>query len=201
MSSVSFLGAFCILLYGTEYDIGMGYRWKRGVVNLALISLVTFPVINIWDAQVYTGSLPPEVPLVQSVGDFTDGATYSSYKASRRYVTLFHAQNGRVYQIERRAIYSSDELVKKINSGEKFYVEGFVLRNGYGFFWPTLITTLDGRQLLSSQGQIAALKESRSPFGKLLLWEYASTLPLWGVSLVNAMKIKNRLSGSGRFAR
>jgi hypothetical protein len=196
MSKISLFKAFSILRNGPDFLIGEGYRWKSRVFNLALGSLLIFPILNFWCAQWYGGDLPPAVPLVQGVGPLSD-AVLNPYRRPREYMVNFLAPDGKIYQMNRLAIDSNKEVIRKLNTGENFYVEGFVLQNGNGNFWPTLVAATDGRILLSREAQMEVLIEERSVFGWGLMLEYSLTIPLWVISLVNAVKIKNRLSKEG----
>ena len=81
------------------------------------------------------------------------------------------------------------------NSGLNLYVEGFLLRDGRGFFWPTLIRGLGGHILLGHEDSNRSLKYNREPFGvKKLLWEYGLIIPLWLISLSNAIKLRKKFS-------
>ncbi|SIO55562.1 hypothetical protein [Paraburkholderia phenazinium] len=193
MSHISLLKAFSILRNGSDYQIGEGHNWKRGVLNTAIGLLVAFPIANMLNALPYRGAIPPEAPLIKSVGNFTGEHTYSS-KAIQRYTGIFHAADGRSYPVQDGALNSSHEIMSNMNSGKEFYVEGFVLEDGQGFFWPTLVTMTDGRALLSREKMSKNLKSNREPFGEILIWEYAATLPLWAISLSNAIKLKKNLS-------
>jgi hypothetical protein len=52
-----------------------------------------------------------------------------------------------------------------------------------------------GRHWLLRDKMNEKLKTKREPFGELLIWEYAATLPLWITSLLNAIKLRKKLSG------
>ncbi|MFM0251094.1 hypothetical protein [Paraburkholderia sediminicola] len=192
MSDISLLEAFSILRSGSDYQIGEGCHWKRGVLNLAIGLLVAFPMANMWTGLSYRGAMPPEAPLVKGIGNFTNEYTPG---IKQRYVAVFHAADRKVYQVQDGSINSSHEIMSNINSGKGFYVEGFVLQDGHGLFWPTLVATVDGRILLSREKMNEKLKTEREPFGELLIWEYVSTLPLWIISLLNAIKLRKKLSG------
>ncbi|MFM0731534.1 hypothetical protein PQQ52_13710 [Paraburkholderia sediminicola] len=191
MPTVSLPKAFLILLNGTDYQIGEGHRWKRGILSVAVALAVTFPLFNLLHSQFYTGAVPPEAPVVRSVGNFTSGI-YNRRSINRQYSIDFHSNDGKIYNL-----IDSDLDVERIgqaNSGLNFYVEGFLLQDGRGFFWPTLISERDGHVLLSRDKSNQSLNKNRDPFGKILLWEYGLILPLLLISLSNAIKIRNKLS-------
>ena len=73
MSDISLFKAFSILLNGSDYQIGEGYRWKIAVLSTGVALTVAFPLFNLLHSQFYTGAVPPEAPLVRSVGNFTTG--------------------------------------------------------------------------------------------------------------------------------
>src|SRR5258708_26897584 len=137
MSAVSLAKAFLILLNGTDYQIGEGHSWKRGVLSAAVALAATFPVFNLLNSQIYTGAVPPEAPVIRSIGNFTSGI-YNRRSINRQYSIDFHANDGKIYNL----IDSDLDVVRigKANSGLNFYVEGFLLQDGRGFFWPTLIS-------------------------------------------------------------
>lgn len=195
MSNISLLKAFSILRNGSDYEIGEGFRWKRGVLDLAIGLLVAFPIANTLNALPYRGAIPPQAPLIKSIGNFTGEHTYYS-RTSQRYYGIFHAADGKSYRVQDDTLNSSQEIMSKINSGEDFYVEGFLLEDGQGYFWPTFVTAADGRVLLSRDKTNRNLSISRDTFGEKLMWEYVATLPLWIISLLNAIKLKKKLSGA-----
>jgi hypothetical protein len=191
MSEISLFKAFSILLNGSDYQIGEGYRWKRGVLSTAVAVTVASPLFNLIYSQSYRGAVPPEAPLVRSVGNFTNGI-YNRRSTNRKYSTDFHAADGKIYHLIDSDL--GTEKTGKANSGSNFYVEGFLLQDGRGFFWPMLISRLGGHVLLSREESNKSLKRNREPFGKILLWEYGLTLPLWLISLSNTIKLRKKLT-------
>ncbi|CAE6811662.1 hypothetical protein [Paraburkholderia domus] len=190
MSNISLLKAFSILLNGSDYQIGEGYRWKRGVLSTAVALTVAFPLFNLAFSQSYMGAVPPEAPLVRSVGNFTVG-NFNRRSINRQRAIDFHAANGKVYQLLDNSLDISK--IGKANSGVNFYVEGFLLQDGRGFFWPTLISEVDGHVLLGREESNRSLDFNREPFGKKrLLWEYGLIIPLWLISLFNATKLRKK---------
>ncbi|MFM0737426.1 hypothetical protein PQQ51_09305 [Paraburkholderia xenovorans] len=193
MTKVSLLNSFWILLNGSDYQIGEGYTWKKTVFRTAVAFSVAFPLFNLSFSQLYTGALPPKASLIRSIGNFTTG-NYDRYALNRRYSINFHAADGKTYYLM-----DGDLNIEKIgnpNTGTILYVEGFILMDGHGFFWPTLIKELDGKTLLHQDDSNRSLAENRDPFTmKKLLWEYGLVLPLWLISLSNAIKLRNKFRG------
>lgn len=192
MACFRLLKSFLILRNGPDYLIGAGYQWKRGVFNMTLALLVTFPIMNLLFCQSYAGAWPPQVPMVSSVGSFT-AHNIGGSRLGVHYVMTFHAMDGTSYTLQSNAVRSDSELRRKTNSAEKFYVRGFVLQDGRGLFWPISVSTLNGRILINSDEQWRKLRRNRNPLGELLLWEYALASPFWVISLVTALKINHRL--------
>ncbi|ASL41918.1 hypothetical protein bAD24_I00420 [Burkholderia sp. AD24] len=192
MAGVSLFKAFSILSNGPDFFIGAGCKWKSGLFNLTIGLSVAIPFVNTWHAHFYSGALPPDVPLIQSTGNFT-GAYVNRYRSSREFEMSFHAADGQVYTLQSDAADSDSEVAAKANSGERFYVEGFILQNGKGLFWPTRVTSVNGRVLIDPKQQREKLGIKRSVFGGVIV-EYSAIIPLWIVSLFNALKIKNRLA-------
>jgi hypothetical protein len=189
MSDISLLKAFSILFNGSDYQIGEGHHWKRGVLTFAIALSAIFPILNFWSSQLYTGAIPPEASLIRSAGIFTN----ENYRARVGGSNIsFRADDGIIYRIMNSSL--DIATIGRSNSGSRFYMEGFLLRDGDGFFWPTYIATLDGRILLGREESIRVLQANREPFGGILLWEYGSIFPLWFISLLNAIKLKNKLS-------
>jgi hypothetical protein len=191
MSDISLLKAFSILFNGSDYQIGEGHHWKRGALMLAMALTAIFPILNFWNSQSYAGAEPPDVPLIKSIGSITVGK-YNPRGIIRQYNVNFHAGDGKIYYLMDDAI-GPDEL-KTFELRLNFNVEGFLLQDGRGFFWPTLITGPDGHILLDPEKSSRILNSNRDPFGKLLLLEYASTLPLWIISLLNAIKLRKKFT-------
>ncbi|MEZ0602041.1 hypothetical protein ACAX43_07795 [Paraburkholderia sp. IW21] len=189
MSNISLLKAFSILRSGSDYQIGEGHHWKRGVLNLAIGLVVIFPLLNFWRSQFYAGAVPPEALLIRGVGNFTIG-NYNSRGITRKYNINFKTNDGKIFYVIDNAI--SAEKIRKFNSEFNLQVEGFLLQDGRGLFWPTLIITSDGHVLLSRMESSRILNNQRRPFGELLLLEYGSTIPLWLISLSNAIKLRKK---------
>ncbi|WCM18020.1 hypothetical protein NDK50_11015 [Paraburkholderia bryophila] len=196
MADVSLFKAFSILLNGLDHEIGEGARWKRGIFRMAMSMLALFPVANMISGQTYSGELPPTVPLLHTVGTFSQ--VYASPKEFRRkFVLNFYAEDGKIYQVPLEGIDSNEKMVERAKSGESFRVEGFSLHDGQGLLWLTWVADMNDRELLGRDGQNRLLKRYRDPFSALLLVEYGLTLPLWVVSLFNALKLRKRLSKDG----
>ncbi|SIO52233.1 hypothetical protein SAMN05444172_2794 [Burkholderia sp. GAS332] len=189
MSDISLFKAFSILFKGSDYQIGEGHHWKRGVLTFAMALSAIFPILNFWNSQSYMGAIPPEAPLIRGIGSFTNENYRSRVGGSN---ISFRSDDGDIYRVMNSDL--NIATIGKANSGLRFYVEGFLLRGGDGFFWPTYITSLDGRVLLSREESTISLQTNREPFGGILLWEYGSIAPLWIISLLNAVKLKNKLS-------
>jgi hypothetical protein len=193
MSNISLLKAFLILRNGPDYVIGAGHRWKSGLLNMTIGLFLTFPILNLLYVQFYRGALPPTAPLIQSIGVFTSVYRQPSVFGGN-YVANFRASDGKNHPVQLEALNSSEQLMKAIASGESFYLEGFVLQDGKGWFWPTFVTSVDGRVFLSREEEMENLKKRRQPFGKLLLVQYLSLVPLWIICLINALKIRRKIN-------
>jgi hypothetical protein len=157
---------------------------------LAIGLTAIFPVLNLWNSQSYAGAKPPDAPLIKIFGKITVGK-YNSRGMIRQYNVNLHTGDGKIYYLMDDAI--GPDKFNIFESPLNFYVEGFLLQDGRGFFWPTLIAEPDGHVLLGPEKSSQILNNNREPFGKILLLEYISIIPLWIISFLNAIKLRNRL--------
>jgi hypothetical protein len=180
--------AFSILLVGSKVEIGEGYRWKSGLLRLVISIAAIFPVVNMINAAPYKGNLPPLAPLVTGNGhiEFRQENKNSHY-------AIFLDKDGRSYVFQD---YSSLREIKEFvleHPDEFLRVEGFILKNGEGLFWPISISTADGQVLLASEKTSRDLMINRSVWGKILLLQQISLVPFWIISFFNVAKIARKL--------
>lgn len=150
-----------------------------------------FPFFNMRFAAPYQGDLPPLVPLI--VGDGKIAFLIQNHGVRKVNYAEFINDDGRQYVFQDYPSLLGVEKFVNEHPQQKLHVEGFILKNGLGLFWPILITTTDGRTLLSPENLSNQLRNRRDVWGELLLIQQISLLPLWIVSLFNAVKIARKL--------
>jgi hypothetical protein len=183
--------AFSILLVGSAVEIGEGYRWKSGLLRLVICISAFFPVVNMLNAAPYQGNPPPLVPLISGNGRIEflrekQGAKLISYAE-------FIGQNERKYVFQDYSSLLGVEKFVNEHPERNLHVEGFILKNGEGLFWPTSISTVDGQVLLTPEKVSRDLEINRSVWGRVFLLQQISLMPLWIISFFNVVKIARKL--------
>ncbi|MFM0277194.1 hypothetical protein P0D75_04110 [Paraburkholderia sediminicola] len=182
--------AFLILLRGPAEMIGPEYKWKQSILTGAIIFTLISPPLAFVHSLPYQGAIPPEAHILKEDGVFVFGSDRHGLK---NYPFIdFKAENGRTYRLQDYLGYNSIWEFNKANPNhQKVYAEGFFLRDGLGRFWPTQVTTIDGKVLLDKDSQNAALMGARYPLGTIF-YMYLIAGFLWILSAFNAIKIKKK---------
>lgn len=186
MQSITFLKALLIILYGPDELVGPGYKWKRCVLSLAILSLVVFPLSFFNFSSPYQGKIPAPSQVMHAKGRFHFGEEHHGIKTA--YFAEFAADDGHTYRL--KDVVGLDDIRQLVssNANQQFDVSGFVLQDGRGAFWPLEVKAGDGAVLLDAAQQREMLDKARDPFGALT-WAWVLTIPLWVVSFSNAMKL------------
>jgi hypothetical protein len=187
---MNFLRAFLVMMWGPFETIGPGYKWKQSVLSGAIIITLISPWLMIQHSSPYQGNLPPRVPLIRDDGRFIFGNEHHGFKSTP--FIDFKTNGGQIYRLQDRVGYDSILNWNNRNTDSHLYVEGFLLRNGQGLFWPTQVTTVDGRVLLDRDQQNTSLMRSRNPFGRNLFYMYVFAGFLWIFSIRNVVQIMKK---------
>ncbi len=179
--------AFWRVLCGPPSSVGHGFKWKQAILSLAITWTISSPFFTFYLALPYQGNMPPKIPLIKYNGKliFENQGVKSSLRA--RIVV----DGGADLTIQDPAGLIKVRDWERESRSEEVYVEGFLLRDGAGLFWPTYVATRNGDVLLSRIDQLEKLRAARNPFGKILLFMYIISAPMWLISINNIRKVKN----------
>lgn len=182
--------AFLILLRGPAEIIGPEYKWKQSILSGAIIFTIISPFLAFVHSMPYQGVIPPDASVLKERGVFVFGSDQHGLK---KYPFIdFKAENGRAYRLQDYIGYDSIFEFNKANPGnQEVYAEGFFLRDGVGRFWPTQVTTIDGKVLLGKDSQRVALMSARDPLGTIF-YMYLIAGFFWILSAFNVIKIKKK---------
>ncbi|MBC8739531.1 hypothetical protein F6X40_22645 [Paraburkholderia sp. UCT31] len=192
-TQITWLKAFWLLFKGSPEVVGKGYKWKSCILNLALVWTIGTPFIfQLFDAQ-FSGSLPPEAPLIRGTGRFVHKFTQFGIR-SVPYVD-FETDDGRHYVTGRYVMDSIGlEALARTKPPVHVYAEGFLLENGKGSYWPLVIRTPGGIDLIPQQRLQDSLRRARRYPWKALMVMYSIAGVLWAISTLNAYRLKKKLS-------
>jgi hypothetical protein len=182
--------AFAILISGSPEKIGEGYRWRNGLLVLTIFMSASFPFFNMRSAAPYQGDLPPLVPLI--VGNGQVKFLQKAQGARKLDYAEFANENGRRYVFQDYSSLLRVEEFVTAHPEQTLHVEGFILKNGEGLFWPISISTSDGKILLAREEASKYLANRRDIWGGLLFIQQMSLAPLWIISFFNALKIARK---------
>ncbi|MEX3855447.1 hypothetical protein AB3X94_15455 [Paraburkholderia sp. BR10923] len=190
---ITWLKAFWLLLKGSPDVIGKGYKWKSGLLNLALTWTVATPFIfQLFDDQ-FAGSLPPEAPLVRATGQFVRKVAEIGIR--RVPYVDFETDDGRHYVTGRYVMDAIGlEALARTEPPVHVYAEGFLLEDGKGSYWPLVIRTPGGKDLIPQQRLQDSLQRARRYPWKAVIVMYLIAGVLWAISTRNAYRLKKKLS-------
>jgi hypothetical protein len=180
--------AFSILLVGSRAEIGEGYRWKSGLLRLTISISAIFPVVNMLNSAPYQGNLPPLAPLISGNGHIEFRREYKKPDYA-----IFFEEDGKNYLFQDCPSLQVIRNFVTNNPGQPLHLEGFILKNGEGLFWPTSISTVDGKVLLTSDKLSRDLMINRSVWGRKFILQQISLVPLWIISFFNVLKIARKI--------
>ncbi|MDR6450279.1 hypothetical protein J2794_006420 [Paraburkholderia terricola] len=180
------IAAFWRVLCGPPTSVGDGFKWKQAVLSLAITWTISSPFFTFYLALPYQGDTPPKAPLMK----FNGKLKFEHQGVKSTLIARIAIERGASLTIQDPAgLLKVREWERKSNL-EDVYVEGFLLRDGAGLLWPTYVATQGGEVLLSKSEQLEKLKVARNPFGKVLLFMYVISVPMWLVSFNNIRKVK-----------
>jgi|GEM_PF-2500460 len=186
---LSWLSAFDMMLNGTALGLGKNHWVKSLWLKFAIVFMVVGPMFECIDAQDYAGAMPPEAPMIKTTGTFIRYVGYAGVKEVS-YIQ-FNADNGMTYRTQHSVVPAELDDLGRLKSPIKVYVEGFLLKNGGGSFYPLKLTTLNGVDLASTDKLMKSLLIGRNPFYiKKLAVLFFITLVLWGFSFFYANQLR-----------
>ncbi|MGF6443980.1 hypothetical protein [Paraburkholderia youngii] len=190
---ITWLKAFWLLLKGGPDVVGKGYKWKSSLLTGALMWTVATPFIfQLFDAQ-FAGSLPPEAPLVRATGQFVRKVAEIGIR--RVPYVDFETDDGRHYVTGRYVMDAVGlEALARTEPPVHVYAEGFLLKKGNGSYWPLLIRTLGGKDLIPQQRLQDSLQRARRYPWKAVIVMYLIAGVLWAISTRNAYRLRKKLS-------
>jgi len=190
---ITWLKAFWLLLKGSPDVVGKGYKWKSGLLMGALIWTVATPFVGqLFDAQ-FSGSLPPEAPLIKATGQFVRKVAEIGIR--RVPYVDFETDDGRHYVTGRYVMDAIGlEALARTEPPVQVYAEGFLLENGKGSYWPLVIRAPGGTDLIPQQRLQDSLQRARRYPWKADMVMYLFAGVFWVISILNAYCLKKKLS-------
>jgi hypothetical protein len=170
------------LLWGPQEKVGAGFKWKQACFSFAIGMTLYAPMFTYYNSMSYQGEMPPAAPLIREFGVFEYNPGTQALK-KRPFVRL-NLINGNSYMVE-----DGPNLLGEIFHGTEatslLYIEGFLLKNGKGNFWPNVVKDLNGNNVVDEGLMRRDLLGNRNAFGPLLLYMYLFLLPFWVISICN----------------
>jgi hypothetical protein len=187
-TTISWLKAFWLIFKGNEEDLGKGYKWKSGFLTFAIFGTVFIPFLYEPIRSNYFGDLPPNTPTIQATGVFHRHIA-RVYRTNAPYL-VFLTDDGQTLVCGNATIADSLKPVTSTTPAERVVAEGFRLRDGKGWFWPLSIKTMSGVELLTAEQSLAILNGSRQYPLRAYIAMYALIAIFWGLSVINAYKLR-----------
>lgn len=188
-SRLSWGSAIYMMWCGKAEGLGRAHKIKSLSVVAAVIFTVSMPIFSYFDIKRFSGALPPKAPLIRVAGEFVKVEGKVGFKQVP-YI-IFSADNGVSYRAEDRV---APEVFVDLGvrvPRAKVFVEGFILRDGAGSFYPLKITGEDGRELTPSDELMRRLLAWRDFFYyKSVLLYLAVVSALWSVSFYFAVRLR-----------
>jgi hypothetical protein len=170
------------LLWGPQEKVGVGFKWKQACFAFAIGMTLYAPIFTYYNSISYQGEMPPVAPRIRGLGAFEYNSGTQALK-KRPFIRL-NLINGNSYIVE-----DGPNLLSEIFHGKEvtppLHVEGFLLRNGRGNFWPIFVKDLNGNDVVDEGLMRRDLLGNRNPFGPLLLYMYLFSIPFWMISIFN----------------
>jgi hypothetical protein len=163
--------------------------------QLAIIACIIGYAYTASVEKQYSGNVPPIAPLIKSRGTLIYLPVYEHKEHTlgepRRMIFKTDVGNEYVvgYGLDPVFVY---DLVR-IKGSRNVYMEGFLLRDGKGPFWPTLVSSDDGTELYSqTQDQLLKLHDRSN----LMYFSFSIAFVCFVITAINAYLLK-RKSNSG----
>ncbi|NVZ27939.1 hypothetical protein HX881_20470 [Pseudomonas gingeri] len=188
-SRLSWGSAICMMWRGKAEGLGRAHKIKSLSVVVTVIFTVSMPIFNYFDIKKFSGALPPEAPLIRTAGEFSKNDEKLAMKQVPYFI--FTTDNGVEYRTENRIAPGVVEELGGRVPRVKVNVEGFILRNGNGSFYPLKIIGEDGRELASSDELMKRLLIWRDFFYYKSVFLYFAIISVfWGVSFYFAARLR-----------
>lgn len=177
---------------GRAVGLGVNYKWKSLWLMCAVIFTVSVPVFEYLNAQRFAGALPPDAPIIEATGSFVRFIGHAGLKEVPYF--LFNTDSGKAYRTENPVAPPILDELSRLKVPLKVSVEGFLLNDGRGSFFPLKITDAHGIELVPSDQLKNNLLIGRSPFyyKKTLFFVFIISVQ-WGFSIFYASQLR-RLS-------
>ena len=146
------------------------------------------PFVIISSTLPYAGARPPEAPLIKARGQLRIRDERVGWKTIRRFEFITEAKT--VYRVSERQ--TSVKLYRLFQRNlPNLYVEGFVLRDGHGYFFPTQAVSEAEGVLVDEKGQYESLNVGADVVWKLVFdWMWIS-FPLIVIFVWKFFKIRS----------
>jgi hypothetical protein len=192
---VTWLTAFKVMLHESIKYGERNERSVRTLRSLILVAALASPPIVYFEVKnandLISGDLPPRVPTIRVTGDLI----VEKHRVGLRQTSYYelHASDGRTYVATQATIFRGALKLAATKSLHNIYVEGFLLRNGAGPFWFTLVRLQDGELLVTPKSSIEQLNKQKT---SAIPWLVGFVAILWGASFVNLYNLKHSLTHS-----
>lgn len=157
---------------------------------MALIFTLFSIVCALCIASDYSGAYPPIAPIIKATG--TLKAVFMPGKGGG-WSAVFTKNNGEKIKMMPLSVPPPLVDLAKRNEFTEIYMEGFLLRDGKGMYWPTLVATTDGRVLIDNDTLIKSLNRHNRPLFNLVIFLTFLAGPFLLLSIVQATKIRRKL--------
>lgn len=171
---------------------GMLERACQLFTIFAFAALIIFPMLTISSVNEVSGNIPPIAPMIASSGEFI--YVKNPHSHANHFFIDYQESGGKVYRMTEWTIPASLIGVAQKSPPLKVNVQGFLLKNGSGVFFPLHISTLDGNEVMSQQYALSQLDHHRSASRRLFFTLNTSCIIfIMGCFFSTYFAVKNKL--------
>ncbi|WP_410210320.1 hypothetical protein [Aquirhabdus sp.] len=171
--------------------------WREKLCQLfslaAIATLCLYPFMGNLLLSELSGNTPPTVPLISSTGNFEYVSNPSNH--SNHYDVYFHTHDGKTYQMSQFVAPLSVTKLAENNPTTQFKVQGFILANGKGSFYPVIVNDLNDYPIISKESLLAELAHNRQADQRTVNLMYSATIFCFvGFIIFSFLTINRKLS-------
>lgn len=190
---ITWFAALKILQQGKPEILGKSAKSAKSMqmgLSIALMSTLAALLFPIYVVVLYSGATPPKAPVIKATGTLNAMGAHNLNGGAAIDVVL-SAVDGKKFTVKNSVGIQELQDFAKNNPMDKVYVEGFLLQNGSGSFWPTSVSNIDGR-IIISKDKLQVMynyRKSKGPI-KVGLVLLLISAPFWISSIYHAYKIR-----------
>jgi len=173
---------------------GIGSKGMFGLNAAILVGALCTPFIFSFQyfqhAEIVSGPIPPDVPVIRATGYLIRKIEKHGLKEVPYFD--FVTDDKKIYRVGEETAFRGAYEFSVSSPPKKIYAEGFLLNHENGLFFFTLVRLPDGRTLVTSEQAMNDLKKTRD-YKNYLGFIYV-VIFLWAVSIFNIYKLKRKLS-------